>query len=177
MKCPSCSAECSDQAQTCEFCGYSFIATEEPAAVISPPTPPPIAEPPPATSPPPVSPYQNVSQATRVPDSVSNHLIWAIISTAVATIVTMLTCCCIPLGLPSGIAAIVFALKVNKHFEAGDTTGALQASKTAKMWCWVTTALAIVFGILFVVSLAMNLLGYTDQNGLQELLKQIEAGR
>ncbi len=175
MKCPSCSAECSDQAQTCEFCGYSFIAAQ--AAETPPPAPPPIAEPPPAAPSPPVSPYQNVSQTTRAPVSVPNHLVWAIISTAIATIVTMLTCCCIPLGLPSGIAAIVFALKVNKHLEAGDTTGALQASKTAKMWCWVTTALAIVFGILFLLSLAMNLLGYTDQNGLQELLKQIEAGR
>ncbi len=176
MKCPSCSAECSDLAQTCEFCGYSFVGAGEQAAATPPPAPP-VAEPSPPVSPPPVSPYQNASQATRPTESVPNHMVWAITSTVIATIVTMFTCCCIPLGLPSGIAAIVFALKVNKHFEAGDITGALQASKTAKLWCWVTTVLAILFGILLIFSLAMNLLGYSDPSGLEEMLKQIEAGR
>lgn len=179
MKCPSCSAECSDLAQTCDFCGYSFVAAGEQAATAPPPppSPPPVAEPAPPVSPPPTDPYQNVSQATRPTESIPNHMVWAIASTVVATIVTMLACCCIPLGLPSGIAAIVFATKVNKHFEAGDITGALQASKTAKMWCWVTTALAIIFGVLVVFSFAMQAMGYADPNALEDLLKQIEAGR
>lgn len=171
MKCPNCNAECSDQAETCSFCAYSFVDVGEQASPAPPP--PPVAE----SSPPPTSPYQNSTQAARPAESVPNHLTWAIASTVVATIVTMLSCCCIPLGLPSGIAAIVFALKVNKHFEASDITGAWQASKTAKMWCWVTTVLAIIFGILLVVSLAMQALGYADPNGFEDLLKQIEAGR
>ena len=182
MKCPSCSAECSDQARVCEFCGYTFVDAGEQAAVPpnappEAPTPPPVVEPAAPVSSPPVSPYQNVSQATRESDSVPNHMVWAIASTVIATIVTMVTCCCLPLGLPSGIAAIVYALKVNKHLEASDVTGALQASKTAKMWCWVTTALAIIFGILFVISMAMQLMGYSDPNFLEDLRKQIEASR
>lgn len=188
MKCPSCSAECSDQARACEFCGYVFVDAGEQAAAPPPappasaappqaPAPPPVVEPVAPVSPPPASPYQNVTQATRESDNVPNYMIWAIVSTVIATIVTMFTCCCLPLGLPSGIAAIVYALKVNKHSEAGDITGAWQASKTAKMWCWVTTALAIIFGILFIISLAMNLLGYSDPNFLEDLRKQMEAAR
>jgi len=84
-----------------------------------------------STVPPPVS---------AVPGSIPNHLAWAIISTVLAT------CLCCPLGLV-GIVAIVFSNKVNNLLAQGDIEGARRASDTAKTWCWVATALAII-GVL-----------------------------
>ena len=59
----------------------------------------------------------------------------------------------------------------------GDLNAALQASKTAKMWCWVTTVLGIIFGILLILSFALQGMGFMDQNYLEDLRKQMEAGR
>lgn len=42
--------------------------------------------------------------------------------------------CCLPLGIP----AIIFSSQVNSKLQAGDTAGALAASKNAKTWCWVS---------------------------------------
>ena len=81
-----------------------------------------------STIPPPVS---------AVPGNIPNHLAWAIISTVLAT------CLCCPLGRV-GIVAIVFSNKVNNLLAQGDIDGARRASDTAKTWCWVATALAIV---------------------------------
>lgn len=81
-----------------------------------------------STVPPPVS---------TVPGNIPNHLAWAIISTVLAT------CLCCPLGLV-GIVAIVFANRVNNLLAQGDIEGARRASDTAKTWCWVATALAII---------------------------------
>lgn len=69
--------------------------------------------------------------------SIPNHLAWSIISTVLAT------CLCCPLGLV-GIVAIVFSNKVNTLLNQGDIAGAQRASATAKTWCWVATALAII---------------------------------
>ncbi|HET6395923.1 MAG TPA: CD225/dispanin family protein [Pseudoxanthomonas sp.] len=71
------------------------------------------------------------------PAPVPNHLAWAIVSTVLAT------CLCCPLGLV-GIVAIVFSSKVNTLLNQGDIEGARRASATAKVWCWVATALAII---------------------------------
>lgn len=175
MKCPNCSAECSDQAVACDFCGHSFVvAGEQNIETAMPPLPP---TPPPAAPSPPENPYQGSTQATQPNQNVPNHLTFAIASTVVSTLVTMFACCCLPIGLPSGIAAIVYALKVNKFLEGGDLNAALQASKTAKMWCWVTTVLGIIFGILLILSFALQGMGFMDQNYLEDLRKQMEAGR
>lgn len=185
MKCPNCSAECSDLAKVCDFCGYDFAQThvqsdESPASVeppAPPSTPPPYTEQASAPVPPPANPYESSAAPTRPSEPIPNHMVWAIVSTVIATIITMLTCCCLPLGLPSGIAAIVYSMRVNKHFEIGDITGALAASKAAKTWCWVTTALAIVFSVLLVFSLMVNGMDMMNPEALENLRKQIEAGR
>lgn len=183
MKCPNCSAECSDQARECDFCGYEFAPLELEAISPEPPVAPPVPpSPPPFTAasaaPPPIAnPYESAPSSTRPSEPVPNHMAWAIVSTVIATIVTMLTCCCLPLGLPSGIASIVYAMRVNKHFEIGDITGALEASKAAKTWCWVTTALAIIFSVLLVFSLMLNGMDMMNPEALENLRKQIEAGR
>ena len=77
---------------------------------------------------------------TVAPGSIPNHLAWAIIATVLAT------CLCCPLGL-LGIVAIVQSNKVNTLLNQGDLDGARRASDSAKAWCWVATALAII-GVL-----------------------------
>jgi len=184
MRCPNCSAECADQSTECDFCGQPFtqnttasvtdapqehVQQEVPAAVVPPvyvsnPVPPP-------------NPYQNTSHAPVPQAAVPNHMTWAIISTVVGAITNLLGCCCFPVSIGTGIAAIFFASKVNKLLEGGDIDGARAAEKTAKLWCWITTVLAIIFGVLFIVSFVLQMMGYTDPNYLENLRKQLEAGR
>ena len=141
-----------------------------PVAMAIEPESPPASPFPPQDMPPP-------APAKRPNIKVPNYLTWAIVSTVIATITTMFACCCIPLGLPSGIAAIVYALRVNKFLETGEVSSAEQASKTAKLWTWVTTVIAIIFGILVVLSVVLQATGYLDQDYLEDLRKQLEAGR
>jgi hypothetical protein len=73
--------------------------------------------------------------------SVPNYLVFAIL-------VTVLCC------LPTGIAAIVYAAQVNSKLAGGDIAGAQQASKNAKMWCWISLGgglLVIVFYVLAIM--------------------------
>lgn len=82
---------------------------------------------------------------TAAPGNIPNHLAWAIIATVLAT------CLCCPLGL-LGIVAIVQSNKVNSLITQGDFDGAHRASDSAKTWCWVATALAII-GLLINVGM------------------------
>ncbi len=52
---------------------------------------------------------------------IPNHLVWAILTT--------LFCC-----LPLGIVSIVYASRVDGLRAAGDTAGAREASRKAKLW-------------------------------------------
>jgi hypothetical protein len=100
------------------------------------------------------------------PGSVPNHLAWAIISTVLAT------CLCCPLGLV-GIVAIVFSSKVNKLLAQGDIAGAQRASATAKTWCWVATALAIIGVAWTTYSLTMGD-GFAQY---QQLMEQVQSAQ
>jgi hypothetical protein len=84
---------------------------------------------------------------TAAPGSIPNHLAWSIVSTVLAT------CLCCPLGL-IGIVGIVFSNKVNTLLNQGDLEGARRASDTAKTWCWVATALAIIGLLINIVMFA-----------------------
>lgn len=71
------------------------------------------------------------------PDKVPNYLIPAIISAL----------CCFPLG----IISIIFAAQVNGKVAAGDVTGALDASKKAKLFSIIFIALGVVlWGCYFI---------------------------
>ncbi|HEY9254806.1 MAG TPA: CD225/dispanin family protein [Stenotrophomonas sp.] len=78
---------------------------------------------------------------------IPNYLAWSIISTVLGF------CLCCP-ALITGIVAIVFSSKVNSLLAQGDLDGAQRASANAKIWCWVTTALAIVGLIINIVLVA-----------------------
>ncbi len=182
MKCPNCSAECADQSSECDFCGHPFVeqvaVTQAPVAMAIEPDALPPANPYPSQSPPPpVTPYQNPSEAPASTVSIPNHMVWAIAATVIGTIVNLLGCCCLPIALPAGIAAIVYATKVNKFLEASNIAAAEQAAKSAKLWCWITTGIGIFFGIWFVLSMVLQAMGYMDKDYLEDLRKQLEAGR
>jgi hypothetical protein len=71
--------------------------------------------------------------------SVPNHLWLAILSTVFCF-------------FPFGIVAIVYAIRVDNILARGDYQGAVQASRTAKIWCWLSVGLGLVFYVLGVAA-------------------------
>jgi|SRR6185503_3506217 len=69
--------------------------------------------------------------------AVPNYLVLAIIT---------LICC-----LPLGIVAIIFAAKVNGQVQAGDTAGALESSRKAKMFSYIGLGLGLAGWIICIV--------------------------
>ena len=84
--------------------------------------------------------------ASGAPASVPNYLVPAIIS---------LFCC-----LPLGIVGVIFAAQVNGKVAAGDTAGALDSAKKAKMFSFIAIGLGllgIVGYVLFVVIMGVGM--------------------
>ena len=69
--------------------------------------------------------------------SVPNYLVHSILVTL---------CCC----LPFGIAAIVYASKVDTLLAQGNHAGAVEASESAKKWCIWALALGIIVNVLVI---------------------------
>ncbi|MDR7100626.1 hypothetical protein J2X04_003007 [Lysobacter niabensis] len=95
---------------------------------------------------------------------IPNYLVWAILITIVAF------CVCCVVGAIPGVVAIVFASQVNSKLGAGDRAGAEDASKKAKLWCWITTGL-VIFGLL--MNVGMRMAGYNNQYW-QNYIEQME---
>jgi len=76
------------------------------------------------------------------PASVPNYLVLAIIT---------LFCC-----LPLGIVAVVFAARVNGQVQAGDTQGALDSSRKAKMFSYIGLGLGLVWWIICIVMMVLG---------------------
>lgn len=74
---------------------------------------------------------------------VANYLVQSILVTL---------CCC----LPFGIVAIIFSSQVNSKLAAGDVAGAEEASRKAKMWCWIAFGAGIV---LIAIAIIANAIG------------------
>ncbi len=102
---------------------------------------------------------------TAAPGSIPNHLAWAIIATVLAT------CLCCPLGL-IGIVAIVQSNKVNSLLNQGDLDGARRASDSAKTWCWVATALAIIGVLIYIGMVATG--GMTSYMETMQQMQQLQ---
>ncbi|MET0740516.1 MAG: CD225/dispanin family protein [Candidatus Nanopelagicales bacterium] len=72
-----------------------------------------------------------------------SHLAWAVVSTLLCF-------------APTGVAAVVFAARVQPLLAADDVAGARRASKIAKRLCLVSLALTV----LFVAVIAAGVDGY-----------------
>ncbi len=71
-------------------------------------------------------------------DTVPNYLIPAILTT--------LFCC-----LPFGVVSIVYAAQVNGKVEAGDRSDAVESSRKARMWAWISFGAGLVVIVLSLV--------------------------
>ena len=73
---------------------------------------------------------------------VPNYLVPAIISIF----------CCWPLAIP----AIIFATQVNSKLAAGDTPGAEDSSKKAKMFSFIAIGLGLLCVLIYVIMLVLG---------------------
>jgi interferon-induced transmembrane protein len=107
-------------------------------------TPPPVED---SSLPPPppmpgqgiTTPYSTTPRAHQ--GQVPNYLVWAILVT--------LFC-----FLPTGIAAIVFAARVDSKLAAGDVAGAIEASNKAKMWTIISAVVGVVVLVIVIAASA-----------------------
>lgn len=128
--CSNCGTSLSPQAGFCPQCGTATPQTQPPAVPPPPQVPPPV-QPPRQQVPRPSAPFV---AGTHVP----NYLVQAILVT--------IFCC-----LPFGIVSIVFAAQVNGKLGAGDYAGALETSRKAKTWAWVSFWVGLAITVLWVL--------------------------
>ena len=76
------------------------------------------------------------------PTTVPNYLVPAIIS---------LFCC-----WPLAIVAIIFAAQVNGKVAAGDIQGAMDASKKAKLFSYISIGLGLGIGIIYAILMLLG---------------------
>ncbi len=66
-------------------------------------------------------------------------------------------CCCLPLG----VVGIIFAAQVKSKWQAGDQSGALEASRKARTFFWWSFGVGLLANVLaFVLSFAAEMGGY-----------------
>jgi hypothetical protein len=131
LYCPNCGAQNSEDATYCANCGHELHKIETPGMDV----------PPPPQAPPPPQPGTQTSYAPQSSQSdVPNYLVQAILTTVF---------CCLPLG----IVSIVYAAQVNGKVAAGDHAGALESSRNAKRWAWISfgAGLVLIVGYLILV--------------------------
>jgi hypothetical protein len=171
MYCPQCGQANDDDVRYCTQCGNDLqryredwwegktAAAGQTAAAIETPaagqTPPPAYTPPPNYAPypphppqyPPVygaPPYYQPVAYQAVPN-IPSYIGWAI--------ATLILC-----FWPTGIVAVVYASKVGNRLAVGDIAGAQEASRKAKMWCWITFGIGIILFVIAIVVIVAALL-------------------
>jgi Interferon-induced transmembrane protein len=80
--------------------------------------------------------------SSSTPTTVPNYLIPAILSIF----------CCWPLA----IVAIIFAAQVNGKVAAGDIQGAMDASKKAKLFSYISIGLGLGIGIIYAILMLLG---------------------
>ena len=92
---------------------------------------------------------------------IPNHMTLALILTVL---------CCFP---PASIVAIFYAAKVNKMAAAGDIAGATEASRKAKLWCWITVGVGLLVNVAAILWMFPDL--RTVYKSLTDLTHQLSA--
>lgn len=57
------------------------------------------------------------------------------------------TLCCF---LPTGIVAIIYAAQVNNKIKKGDINGAMESSKNAIMWVWISVGISVILTLMMI---------------------------
>ena len=134
MFCPQCGSANDDSARFCTSCGLDLQqyrqTWQQPGSQV-PPRNAPYYSPAPVYQPP---------TAYAAPPRVPSYLGWAI---------AVLILC----FWPTGIAAVVYASQVSNKLAMGDYAGALESSRKAKMWCWISFGIAIAVWVIAVIAL------------------------
>jgi len=94
------------------------------------------------------APIQAVPTTVIPPDqplavNVPNYLVPAILVTVL---------CCLFTGIP----AIVYAAQVNGKLATGDIVGAQEASKNAKMWCWISVGAGLLVAVFYTLLIVLR---------------------
>jgi hypothetical protein len=172
MYCPQCGTANDDAASFCTKCGVDLqnyreqwaaapavagdpAAGQQPDGTAQPdsgqqPAAPPAAYPPPyqqqyqptyqtapAYQPAPYQPAGYQPGYGTIPN-IPSYMAWAII--------TLILC-----FWPTGIVAVVYASKVGNRLVVGDVPGAQEASRKAKMWCWITFGIAVAGVVIAII--------------------------
>ncbi|MCX8032673.1 MAG: CD225/dispanin family protein [Thermoleophilia bacterium] len=144
MYCPQCGAENDDTSRYCTVCGQNLQKYKDqwsspggnwsatPGQYGPGPVPPPYVP-----SPPPV--YAGTLSRHGIIPHIPSYMGWAI---------AVLILC----FWPTGIAAVVYASRVGEKLAIGDIAGAQEASRKAKMWCWISFAIAVAFWVIGLVA-------------------------
>ena len=72
---------------------------------------------------------------------------------APAVLVTILCC------LPAGIVAVYFAAKVASYQAVGNRMMATRCSDKAKMWCWISGLLFLIWPVLLIAGIIAGGIG------------------
>ena len=64
---------------------------------------------------------------------------------------------------PAGVVAIIFAAQVDSKLAQGDFQGALDSSKKAKLWCWISVG--VILAIICIVFLSYIIFGANSGAG------------
>lgn len=130
MFCSNCGARNEENATYCANCGNELRRIETPRVDV----------------PPPPQPQMQTSYGPQSSQYVPNYLVPAILTT--------LFCC-----LPFGIVSIVYAAQVNGKLAAGDRPGALQSSRNARTWAWISLGSGLVLLVGYILLLVLGSLG------------------
>ena len=148
MYCPRCGIQNATDAKTCISCGNDLRTWGQPEE----PQQPSVQQSPIYAQQQPTPPQAYPGQPPGIPQKIPNYLPQAIILTVVGM-------CCWMLPTAAGIPAIVFAAQVNTKLQVGDVTGALNSSRLARIWCWLSFGLVVGIGLLQVSFLALPFFG------------------
>ncbi len=77
-----------------------------------------------------------MDQGMNQPPKPDNYLVWAILST--------IFCC-----IPTGIASIIYASKVNEAYARGEYDEAQRASKNARTWALVGVGASLLIWVVY----------------------------
>ena len=126
------------EAMSCPHCGGRMQVTPEfrGKVVLCPHCRKACAIPAPAAQP--TGPEAGVSPPAPVLATVPTHLAFAVLTTLL---------CCPALG----IVAIIYSGLASSKLNMGDYAGAVAASRTARLWCWLTLVVGIIIQTLLVV--------------------------